>query len=65
MIDYGTVGINYEQSHLNNGFKMLESWYDASEKLDSIVSAQTKALGLSDGDLTADELLELWADWLK
>lgn len=65
MIDYDTVGISYEQSYLNQGLKTLESWYDASTKLDRIVTAKNRALGLSDDDLTSEELLELWADWLK
>lgn len=64
MINY-EVKIDYDQSYLNNGYKTLESWYDAETKLDQMVTAQNKALGLSDDTLTADELLELWQDWLK
>lgn len=65
MINYETVGIDYEQSYLNQGLKALEAWYDASTKLDQTVVAQNKSLGLNDDDLTSDELIELWEDWLK
>lgn len=64
MINY-EVKIDYEKSYLSQGFSILEAWYDANAKLDRIVTAQNQALGLSDDDLTAEELTELWEDWLK